>query len=128
MILRERTAVPDYRPLICRKISLYSYMAFGGESPTYGVSVTSGSGEEAVTMDEGHGFFLSTDDDGILMLSDSAADDMYAADDGPNLATADYQWTLHVMDDSQGGIRWTRVPGTSESSRPTTPRRLNSSQ
>jgi hypothetical protein len=80
-------------------ISLYSYMAFGGESPTYRVSVT-GSGDDAMPMDDGHGFHLTTDD-GIVVLHDNAEGDMFAGDDGPNLAAGNYQWTLHVIDDSQ---------------------------
>ena len=84
-------------------ISLYSYMAFGGESPSYSVSTTSGSGDMAMTMDEGHGFYLKTDEEGIEWLLDHHPDDdMFARDNGPNLAADDYQWTLHVMDEDSG--------------------------
>ena len=90
-------------------ISLYSYMAFGGDSPSYGVSVT-GSGDDAVPMDEGHGFFLKADD-GIEMLYDHDPDnDMFTGDNGPNLASGDYTWELHVMDDSGSVMQMDRRP------------------
>ena len=80
-------------------IDLLGYMAFGGDNPTYSVSVTMGSGEDAMTIEEGHGFYLKTDMEGVEWLLDHHPDDMFVEDNGPNLAAADYKWTLHVEDE-----------------------------
>jgi hypothetical protein len=63
-------------------------MVTGGSSPKHSISVT-GTGDDAVTMEMGHGFGLTTDMEGIDWLSGR-----------PNLKTGDYMWTLNVMDDA----------------------------
>ena len=73
-------------------------MVNGGVTPTHSISVST-TGDDAMTMSEGHGFGLMTDKMGV--------DRLYGV---PNLKAGDYLWTWHAMDPSgqpeQVSISW----------------------
>ena len=67
-------------------VDLYPYMAFGGDSPTYDVTMTIAGEDDAVT-DVAHQFMITMNDMGIAELSGQ-----------PNTAAGIHNWILNARD------------------------------
>ena len=67
-------------------VDLYPYMAFGGDSPTYDVTMTM-EGEDDMVMDVAHQFVITMNDKGIAELSGQ-----------PNTAAGIHNWILNARD------------------------------
>ena len=67
-------------------VDLYPYMAFGGDSPTYDVTMTM-EGEDDMVMDVAHQFMITMNDMDIAELSGQ-----------PNTAAGIHNWILNARD------------------------------
>jgi hypothetical protein len=69
-----------------QNVDLYPYMAFGGDSPTYDVTMTM-EGEDDTVMDVAHQFMITMNDKDIAELSGQ-----------PNTAAGIHNWILNARD------------------------------
>ena len=69
-----------------QNVDMYPYMAFGGDSPTYDVTMTM-EGEDDMVMDVAHQFMITMNDMDIAELSGQ-----------PNTAAGSHNWILNARD------------------------------